>query len=188
MIKVSNKNKIIVSIIIMLMMLIIMSVSSLAWVGYPNTPSSELFDESYIYQVIYDHGSDVIYLAVSQTPFYIYQDRWNNYRIRTSSDIYTIKYENGNWDYWRNLGTGQHPGITEILESTHDVYTDSTLQDVFFSATRIIPTLETLTKHPPLTLMTPLIRGIIPFLIGLLIASVGFWKAWQFLFKTLRKA
>ena len=30
--------------------------------------------------------------------------------------------------------------------------------------------------------------GMIPFLIGLLIASVAFLKAWQFLFKTLRKA
>ena len=185
---VKNKvpQKTILAIILVMLMYITMSVSSLAWDGYPDTPISDKYDNSYKYQVIFIHGG-TIWMKISQNPFYYTKDRWNNKRIGSSSTQHRLEYVNGNWEYWGNVGT-QEAGFNKILESTHDIYTDSSLTDVFFSATRIIPTLETLTKHPPLTLMSHQLRGIIPFLIGLLIALVAFWKAWQFLFKTLRKA
>ena len=87
--------------------------------------------------------------------------RWETDKIRSEK----INTENTYYKY-------------EIIRSNFTIYYING-ETVFFSV---------LTQVDPLTQMTPLIRGISPFLIGLLIALVGFWKAWQFLFKTLRKA
>ena len=191
--KVSQKNKIIVSIIIILMMLIIMNVSSLAfeWAPYPECETRE----DYIYKcIIYRPDKEgftqksTIHLLATEGPMY-YKD--GVIRTANKSIDYYAWYEYTGWGNWMNtmsLQVGQWHEDSKILYSNHDIYTDSTLTDVFFSATRQTPMQETLTKHPPLTLMSPLIRGISPFLIGLLIALVGFSKALQFLFKTLRKA
>ena len=180
--KVSQKT--IVAIIIIILLSIIMSVSSLAWEGYPNTPISDKYDNSYIYQVIFKWGNN-IWMVVSQNPFY--RSYTYNDKLETGSTVHLIKYVNGNWEYYSNLGT-VGKAYDEILQSTHDIYTNSTKSNVFFSATRLTTIQKTLIQHPPLSLMNPLIRGITPFLIGLVIALVAFWKAWKFLFKTLRKA
>ncbi len=185
MIKVSNKNKIIVSIIIMLIMLIIMSVSSLAWFGYPNTPISYKYDDTFIYQVIY-FGNGLTRLGVSDTPFYRIFNSWGNEGINSSSVIYLFDYVSGNWEYLGYYTNGIWP--KSIYQSTHDIYTDSSLTDVFFSVPRQTPMQKTLTQHPPLTLMKSRLAGLIPLLIGLLIVSVGFYKGLSVLFKTLQQA
>ena len=109
-----------------------------------------------------------------------------------------LKWKVGNWYILRSK-TIDEGGTTysrinaddsNILYANHDIVNISN-DTVFFSKTLPVSQKdlkEVLEENPPLTLMTPLIRGIIPFLIGLLIASVAFWKGWQFLFKTLRKA
>lgn len=192
--KVSHKT--IVSIFIILLLFIIMSVSSLAWdgysntpswEGYPNTPYNELYDDSYIYQVISINTGKPC-LSVSDTPFYMYTLPYGK-RIDTSSGIHSYFYDNGNWEYWDHHTQGQQ--FTQIFESTHDIYTNSSLTEVFFSATLPMPMppiQETLTQHPPLTLMKSRLVGLIPLLIGLLIVSVGFYKGLSALSKALRQA
>ncbi|NMD38392.1 MAG: hypothetical protein GYA87_06925 [Christensenellaceae bacterium] len=180
----------IISILMLLVIIVIMALPAMAWDGYPDTPIySDKYDSSYIYQaIIYDSGSSYkTMLVVSQTPFYLIANPYST-RIRSSSKLYVLKYDNGNWLYWMSPGSTQGIAFEDILQSTHDIYTDSSLTSVFFSATRKTPMQETLTQHPPLTLMTPLIRGISPYLIGLLIVLAGFLKGLQLLFKTLHKA
>ncbi|HTO14157.1 MAG TPA: hypothetical protein VLZ83_00165, partial [Edaphocola sp.] len=129
-----------------------MSVSSLAWDGYPNTPpNSERYDDSYIYQVIYTSVSKS-WLKLSQVPFYKSKDQWGNLRIGSGTAQHTLEYVDGNWEYWGDTGS-QAGGFDDILQSTHDIYMDSSLTDVFFSVIRQTPMQETLTQHPPLTLM-----------------------------------
>jgi hypothetical protein len=169
------------SIVILVVIIVMMAIPSMAWDGYPDTPIiSDKYDESYIYQVIVcDSGwtSCPIRMYLSRTPFYVQYSS-----IKSSSTIHHLKYEDGVWKYY---GIGSS-AFTEILQSSHDIYTDSSLTSVFFSAP--ITLTRVLDQHPPLTLMTPQIVGMIPYLIGLLIASVAFLKGLQFLFRTLRKA
>mgnify|MGYP001076153743 CR=1 FL=1 len=190
--KVSQKT--IVAIILIMLMSITLSVSSLAfeWATYPERETRE----TYTYKcIIYRPDKEgftqksTIHLLATQGPMY-----YKNGTIYSSSgksvDYYPW-YEDTGWGNWMNtmsLQVGKWHEDSRILYSNHDIYSDSTLTDVFFSATRLTPIQKTLTQHPPLTLMSHQIVGIIPYLIGLLIALVAFWKAWQFLFKTLRKA
>lgn len=179
----------ILTILMIVLIIGIMALPTMAWDGYPNTPISDRYDDSYIYQVIYLKGTK-IWLVVSQTPFYR-NDNQYGMRIRTSSNIYMIQYVSGNWEHWGSddgIGSTQGVAFDEILQSTHDIYMDSSLTNVFFSATRKTPMQETLTQHPPLILMSPQIVGLIPYLIGLLIVSAAFLKGLQLLFRTLRKA
>lgn len=166
--------------------ILVMVIPAMAWDEYPNTPIREEYDSSYIYQVISTKGTKT-WLIVSQTPYYKYENQYGM-RIRSSSIIHLLEFVDDNWVYRASIGVGQGHGFDEILQSSHDIYTDSSLTSVFFSATRKTPMQETLTQHPPLTLMNPLIRGISPYLIGLLIVLAGFLKGLQLLFKTLRKA
>ena len=167
-----------------------MALPTMAWEGYPPTPISDKYDSSYIYQAIvtsyHVQEGEKIRMVLSQTPFYYYYK--NGTRIRSSSTIYYIEYENGNWGHVGNVGSTQGFGFIDILQSTHDIYTDSSLTDVFFSATRKTPMQETLTQYPPLSLMKPLISGISPFLIGMIIFGITIWKALSFIIKTLRGA
>ena len=151
---------------------------------------------TYPYWIIFESASGYLSMCESRYPikvslksgkldsfhragpaFFWYVDNWNIY-----NSIYT---DNGGNDYKECNATGD-----TILYANHDIlnyYNDT----VFFSKTLPVyhkDLKEVLEENPPLTLMSPLIRGISPFLIGLLIALVAFWKAWQFLFKTLRKA
>ncbi len=82
--KVSQKT--ILAIILIMLMSIIMSVTSMAWEGYPDTPINEYgwYElETHIYQVILEYNNDIIML-VSITPFYCTDDD----RLHTSA-----KYE-----------------------------------------------------------------------------------------------
>ena len=181
-----KKKVIIIAIIVFLLQLIfVMNVfaSDYMWSYFPDIPSEF---SNYEYRVIvYDPPYGDYKLFVSNEPF-----------CATSSHIFTDGYIKGKYCYIDDIEWSSHTYTTQksypyhdILLSTHDIYTDRSLTDVFFSATREMSTIQkTLTQHPPHTQMSPLIRGISPFLIGLLIALVGFSKALQFLFKTLRKA
>jgi len=165
----------------------IMALPAMAWDGYPETPLSNEYDSSFIYQVILSKGNNTM-LVVSQTKFYKEGDMLSEDRIRTSSTIHVLNYINEDWVYSGSLVSSQGVYFDEIIQSTHNIYMDETLTSVFFSATRKTPMQKALTQRPPLSLMSPLIRGISPFLIGLLIALVAFLKGLQLLFKTLRKA
>ncbi len=180
--KVSQKNKLRVSIIIMLMMLVIMSVSSLAWEDFPDTPDSEEYNyEEYIYQLIYDRGTYGPILLVSETPFYIQTGDC----VKSSTGAYQYQYRDGNWNYVTKRTMGMT--FDEILQSTHDIYMDDTLTEVFFSPPKVTTLVQVLNQRPPLSLMSPQIVGLLPYLIGLMIALAAFWKGWQFLSRTLRK-
>lgn len=193
--KVSNKNKIIVSIIIMLMMLIIMSVSSLAWVGYPETGYEDTHQ---------------MFIAEEKTTGDIFAIRKKEEGFNTNKSWFTILTFSSDKQvrsYYDTSYTGQifkkHkwlPNLQEwgeeqevneiyiksILQSNIDIYSNYDKTSVFFSPP--ITLTRVLDQHPPLSLMSPQIVGLLPYLIGLLIVSVGFWKAWQFLSKTLQKA
>lgn len=178
------------SILIIVSIIVIMALPSMAWDAYPDTPSNERYDDSYIYQAITIY-SDKIWLSVSDTPFYWDYDAQYRKCLDASGDIYLYQYVDGNWAYSRAYKDTHGQRFNNILESTHDIYTNSTLTDVFFSATLPMPMppiQETLTQHPPLTLMKSRLVGLIPLLIGLLIVSVGFYKGLSVLFKALRRA
>jgi hypothetical protein len=194
--KVSQKT--IVVIIIIMLMSVTLSVSSLAWEGYPDTG----YEETYPMFIATEkttgniYAGRTIYAGKNDSFFclYDYGDGEGN-KIRVYSPYTTIKWEGLRMYKW--LPDIQEWGEQEkrdnylfgqILQSNVDIYSDKDKTSVFFSLETLSPLRRVLTQHPPLTLMTPLMRGIIPYLIGLLIALVGFWKAWQFLFKTLRKA
>jgi hypothetical protein len=176
------------SIVILVVIIGIMALPTMAWDGYPDTPIiSNKYDESYIYQVIIKRTSTYNYeinLLLSKTPIYI-DESDDDYLKNASGDLYFLRYQNGNWVYGGGVSGLRY---FEILQSSHDIYTDSSLTSVFFSASPKTPMQEVLTQHPPLTLMTPQRVGMITYLIGLLIASVAFLKGLQLLFKTLRKA
>lgn len=193
--KVSQKNKIIVSIIIMLLMPIIMSLSSMAWEGYPDTG----FEETYQMCIAEEKTTGDIYAVRINTPGKDENRDW--FAIIFGDEItayyYTTKTPNGlriqRWlpdiQEWGESNYTKFFEFNSILQSNANIYTDYDKTDVFFSPPPPPITLSrVLSQQPPLTLMTPLIRGISPYLIGLVIASVGFWKGWQFLSKTLRKA
>ena len=79
-----------------------------------------------------------------------------------------------------NLYNETEEYIYEIVRSNYTIYYIDE-ETVFFSILS-----STLNQHPPLYLMSPQIRGISPFLIGSLVVLVGFWKGFQFLYKTLQ--
>ena len=145
----------------------------------------------------------------------IYEDQYGGLKMIESKYPIKVGLKNGNLDNWRisgprfgwrveswtiynsvptdlgepNYSVTNADGST-ILYANHDIVNISN-DTVFFSKTLPVShkdLKEVLEENPPLGLMSPLIRGISPFLIGLLIVLVAFWKAWQFLFKTLRKA
>ena len=188
--------KTILAIIIIMLMSITLSVSSLAWVGYPDTGYEETYQmciaeektTGNIYAVrIYQEGLNEEYkwLSVGQN------DRIEAWAPKSGgSGIQGLSLRLNKWlpdlQEWGQTENREFY-FKEILQSNVNIYSDAYKTSVFFSPPKLILP-PVLTQHQPLTLMTPQIRGISPFLIGLLVALVAFWKACQFLFKTLRKA
>ena len=186
--KVLQKNKIIVAIVMMLMLLI----STLKLNTYARTELDVPLPENegywFLTEVTTKSGQNQ-----GDKQYFYYTSNNKMFYNPTSGNIegqqiklYQLLTEDTEWYYGGvteeiisdKINTENTHYIYEIIRSNFTIYYIDG-EAVFFSV---------LTQVDPLTQMTPLIRGISPFLIGLLIALVGFWKAWQFLFKTLRKA
>ena len=174
-----------------MLMSIILSVSSLAWVGYPETG----YEETHQMVIIREKDTGNIYAVRCSTESldenYIYLFVTSNNEIEAKFvESVRIATRGSKWlldtQQW---GEEENRSFyfDEILQSNCNVYSDIDKTSVFFSLPKLILP-PVLTQHPPLSLMSPQIVGLLPFLIGLLIALVAFWKAWQFLLRTLRKA
>ncbi len=183
--------KIILAITLIMLMSISLSVSSLAWEGYPDTG----YEETYQMCIAEEKTTGDIYAVRIKTEGLDDNIRWFSLLFGEITSYYGSNYTPNGLRIQRWLPDIQEWGeskyterfqFNSILQSNANIYTDFDKTSVFFSPP--ITLSRVLDQHPPLTLMSPLIRGISPFLIGLLIALVGFWKAWQFLSRTLRKA
>lgn len=96
---------------------------------------------------------------------------------------------------WDTQGTQNAIGKCRIIASGQDVHPFNK-SDVFFQQTpvpsKVIIGQTTLAEELEMAQVTEnfqtMIRGIIPYLIALVVGLVAFWKAWQLLLKQLRKA
>ena len=151
---------------------------------------------TYPYWIIYERDSG-LRMWESRYPIKVYSSSGQLNKFRTAGPAFLWKVDTWFIANSRTLdegGTTYYPSAASddciLLYANHDIINDFN-GTVFFSKTLPVSQKdmkEVLKENPPLSLMSPLIRGIIPYLIGLVIASVGFWKAWQFLSKTLQKA
>lgn len=112
------------------------------WSDYPESPVPM---NVYPYQVIVSNSK--ITLAISQRPFY----NFNN-TLRNSPDFdgtggfntYVYNSVTDVWDF--QSGNIESKGFNSIIASSQDVYTDSTLTDVFFSGPKLPYLLTTQTQ------------------------------------------
>lgn len=159
-----------------------------------------------------NYTSRIFHIFAAQGDIYL---RNNNYGrggkgFVTNSPVGNIRYRNmiinyyndgrvveslswrSTYDYYNSKDDklpGPDIGRDElIIKSNVDIYTDSTLSNVFFSHTRPtpMPILQKVAGETAMEMMSRPIVGLIPYLIGLMMLSVGFWLVWRFLCKILR--
>lgn len=78
-----------------------------------------------------------------------------------------------------------------VFSSSSDIYTDSSLTDVFFHSAPLGIT-QTLVEETEKVQIAEQLRtmvvGFLKYLIALVISVIAFWKGWQFLLTQLKKA
>ena len=199
------KNKILtISIIFILLTFVFINTNVFAGnLGDLNVDITTISHTQYGY-VIYKSTDGNIYLACSPDSIHPNATYTNNHICFSGTSGYSsgsswiTKVYKINSDNSITFIADQQPGnssdykVSEVYYSDRDIYTQNKAS-LFFLATPIPdPIPETLAgvlemSNPTQTFQT-MMRGIIPYLIALVVGLVAFWKAWQLLLKELRKA
>ena len=137
------------------------------------------YDTKPIFDGYYNEETDKLHYSVkdtSGTGVFMYQ--FCNFKksgaLVGTNNIYTSNYPiGGNYD------------LSKVIYSSFDL-TDVD-GNILFPKTALTLA-QTLEMEKPVEKFQTMIVGIIPYLIAFLIGLVAFWKAWQLLFKELRKA
>ena len=207
------KSKILITFSLVLLILLSLTVNCFAVSDYPSIKSISTIDGLYINYFIFTKNNDVRAVVISTdnssafSKVTINYNSWNTrFNIWNSSDedlnMYYFILNNGEWETFSassivSAGTKAIVSISDsvVVESTVDIYksynssNDGSIDEIFFQKTPVPSTLvEVLEMSKPKEMFQTMIRGIIPYLIALVVGLVAFWKAWQILLKELRKA
>lgn len=110
-------------------------------------------------------------------------------------DFESNTFKGGTYYNWEGTTTNKVIGSCDIIASGSDIYNWENTP-AFFTRTplplQVVIAPTTLAEELEMAQVKEnfqtMIRGIIPYLIALVVGLVAFWKAWQLLLKELRKA
>lgn len=105
-----------------------------------------------------------------------------------------FKYVNNSWNYIGHNDISFSNNIinnASFLSSTSNIYTDSSLTDVFFQSAPLGITktlVEETEKVQIAEQLRTMVVGFLKYLIALVISVIAFWKGWQFLLTQLKRS
>lgn len=154
-------------------------------IGYPG--------EERAYVRRYSDGDTLLYYANCKDGREVtYYSDSNLTNVLTTSVLtaYSVfKLENGAWVYYSAQSSHSNESIIgyDIISSSTDIYNGAEGTKVFFqSATDALIAGMSSTNLKEITMMEMV--GLIPLVIGLLVALIAFYKGWAFLRRTLKTA